>query len=489
MRSPPRARSALVAALAACLFALIAGAKWETLHRYGSPMPDWDQWDAEGAHLLIPWIEGRDFLTQLVTPHNEHRVVLTKLQNLALYLVSGQWDARLQSVVNALLHTGLGVGMWLGARRCVGGAWQAALFVIVAALFAPPVAWENVRGGFHSQQYWLVSLSVVAVATLPFSPAGAPRWWAGLLAATLALGSMASGFLAAFTVLLVVGWRTARREVPWRAAWPTLAACATIVAIGLAIRVAPEGHSHMRAASVGGFLLSTLHSLEWPLRGAPWAGLILWLPWGVAAWRALAGRADRAGQVIAALGLWVIGQILAAAYARGAGGDYPSSRYMDTLAVGLFVNALALARLLPRVTLPRAARWALRTGAVAWLAIFGTGLVTHLASVARFDLPASRRYYDRAEANVAAYVATGDRRHLAGPDVPHPDPDALARWLDHPGIRAALPVPLRTSAEMSVPSYWAWQATTHGLLIAALAGGGALLLGAVAWRSARRAPR
>ena len=34
------------AACGLCLFLVIVAAKWATFDRFGSPMPDWDQWDA-----------------------------------------------------------------------------------------------------------------------------------------------------------------------------------------------------------------------------------------------------------------------------------------------------------------------------------------------------------------------------------------------------------------------------------------------------------
>src|SRR5687768_9324622 len=109
-------KSVLSVGLATCLFLLIVAAKWAIFDRYGSPMPDWDQWDAEAVELFIPWFEGKDFLSHLFHPHNEHRVILTKLQNLALVLLNGQWDSRLEAVTNALLHTVLAVAFWLCAR-------------------------------------------------------------------------------------------------------------------------------------------------------------------------------------------------------------------------------------------------------------------------------------------------------------------------------------------------------------------------------------
>ncbi len=86
---------AIRAGLLVSLAAFVLGARWVAVNRFGSDLPQWDQWDAEGLHSLIPWSAHRFFLRELFLPHNEHRVVVTKLLNLGLTLANGQWDQRL----------------------------------------------------------------------------------------------------------------------------------------------------------------------------------------------------------------------------------------------------------------------------------------------------------------------------------------------------------------------------------------------------------
>ena len=59
------------AAFAVCLFLLILGTKWATFDRYGSPMPDWDQWDAEGP-LYRAWLAGSLDWRFLLAAHNDY---------------------------------------------------------------------------------------------------------------------------------------------------------------------------------------------------------------------------------------------------------------------------------------------------------------------------------------------------------------------------------------------------------------------------------
>ncbi|MBI5689411.1 MAG: hypothetical protein HZC55_04885 [Verrucomicrobia bacterium] len=448
----------LNAALALCLFLIIATAKWATFDRWGSPMPDWDQWDAEAGELLSPWYGKDNFVRHLFHPHNEHRVILTKLHNLSLTVLNGQWDSRLEAVTNAMLHAAIAAALWLAAARWVSRAWLAPLFLLLVGLFAPPVAWQNVLGGFHSQQYWLVGLSFLTIATLPFHRPGSRGWWLGAFAAILVLGSMGSGLLAAATVSAVVAWRLLRREIPGRQAWPTLALACVLIAVGFAARIEVDWHQHMKARSVHDFVFSMLHSLQWPWRERNWYALVLWLPWLLTLAHVLASprpagpsgageataapASSRAGPVLAALGGWVVLQIAATAYARGAGADYPASRYMDTLSFGVAINGLALAWLHSSTTQTKA-RLGLGIFALGWLLVLGFGLHPQLDGTFRIELPDAVKYYRKAEGHLRRYLATDDPRQLAYPDIPYPSAQGLIDRLADPHLRALMPVPVR----------------------------------------------
>jgi hypothetical protein len=462
----------LPAAFAACLFLLIVGGKWATFDRYGSAMPDWDQWDAEAVELLIPWFENDDFLRHLLHPHNEHRVIMTKLQNLALVLLNGQWDSRLEAATNALVHAALAVGFWLFGRRCLAARWQPMLFLLLLALFALPVAWQNVLGGFHSQQYWLAGLSFAAIALVPFARTGSLGWWTGIVAAVLALGTMGSGFLAAAVVLVVLGWRLLRGNATLRETWPALALMSALVAFGLLTRVEVEWHSNLKAKSVHDFVFTIVHSLQWPWRGKHWAAIVLWLPWLLVVyhavrWPATTSRRDNvtptAGQdapsghpawgsvapplahalTIGALGLWVLVQLAATGYARGAGADYPASRYMDTLTFGAAVNALALGWLLSRGGVPPGLRLSRYAVSLAWILTFGFGLHNLLAHTVRWELADAKKYYLKAESNMRRYLASNDPKQLAHPEIPFPSAEGLIERLARPSLRSLMPLPIR----------------------------------------------
>ncbi len=441
------------AACGVCLFVVVVAAKWATFERFGSPMPDWDQWDAEASALLVPWLTGDPgFLGQLFAAHNEHRVVLTKLQALALTIANGQWDARLEAVVNAGLHGLVVWGLWGLAARRWSGPPLALFWVVLAAFTGLPLAWQNVLGGFHSQQYWLLGLSVATVALLPFARAGSARWWAGTAAATLALFSMGSGLLAAGAAGVLVVLRWARREMSARDTLATLAVTAAVVGVGLLLRVEVEWHQEMKARTAADFLGSIVRSLQWPWREQAWAALMLWVPWTLVALGRLRPRPrgeaphgrDNHALLVTGLGGWVLLQVAATAYARGAGGGYPASRYMDTLALGVVANALALLHLhagkRPRLV---------RGLGLLWLGLLAAGLPPLVRDTFGSDLRDARNYYRKAEGYLRRYLATGDAAHLIPPDIPYPSVQGLVDRLTIPSLRALLPVPLQTPVTLA----------------------------------------
>ncbi len=440
-----------------CLFVLVVGAHWAAVDKFASDIPNWDQWDAEGLNLLAPWFEHDHFVAHLFQPHNEHRVVVTKLQNLVLTLANGQWDARLECVFNAALHAALAVAFWIvgcrwlkGARGTAPALLHAALFLALAGLFAAPVAWQNILGGFHSQQYWLLLLSFAAMILLPFAPKWSGSWWAGALAAILALFTMGSGFFAALAVLGVIGFRWAVRDTKSRASWPTLALTLALVAIGWLTRVEVDYHQTLKAKTASDFFLSLVHSLQWPApRAYSWLAAVLWLPWLAVVGRVLRTPRDNPiALTLAGLGGWVFAQIVATAYARGAGGDYPASRYMDTLAFGIAANALALGWLLVSAPPSRFLNIARGTFGVAWLGVLAWGVydLGHLAIAV--EMPDVKRFYVKAEAHMRGYLATNNPAQLAFPDIPYPSAASLLERLDHPSLTALMPVSIRAPLAM-----------------------------------------
>ena len=440
------------------LFAFILGVRWAVFDRYGMTLPEWDQWDAEGLMLLAPWFNHDHFLTALFTPHNEHRVVLTKLLNLGLTLANGHWDQRLEATANALFPASLAVTFWWLARRHLTRRWLGAFGVFLGIILAFPFAWQNVLGGFHSQQFFLVGLALIAIALLPFSGPFSGHWWVGAAAALLGLFSMASGFFGAVVVIGLLGVQYCRRERTFISMWPTLVVCAAASAIGWLTRHEVSYHVALKAQNLHDFVFTILRSLQWPAPLSTWFALVLWLPWTwlvarvVVASRPLNASARAFGYFIIGLGGWVWLQLVATGYARGAGGPPPASRYIDTLVFGLIANALALLWLAAPELLARPARRLLAGVAVAWVAVFTWGAQAELREIFTVALPPVKVYHDYCEINVRNYLYTGNEKFLDHEEIPYPGAIAFLERIKIPVLRQRLPMTVRPPLQVIAAS-------------------------------------
>ncbi len=373
-----------------------------------SPLPFFDQWHGEGKNLLLPYLEGRLGWQDLVAPHNQHRILLTRLLVLGLFSINGQWDAQVEMIAAALVHVATAVLLgWLLIRR-LDRRWQGTMLGALVALFALPFDWEDtLSGGFQSQIYFLILGSIAAIAGMAHRP-GTMRWWVGVFAAALAWFSVASGFVA---TVVIAGWSGL---LLWRGAgvawenrvnlWVAVGLTAAGVALVFGLPVMDSNH----ALSVADFLTVFTGLLSWPV-GSPAGAAILYLPWSVLLWRGLCrpGSAELgAGErLLLPLGAWVILQAAVLAFARNRHADpLAVSRYMAVLAPGVLVNLGCLAVL----SRDRLGRPALAVGAASLWAVsvlFGLGQLTRRALSEQ--LPEHRAGNERQRQNIAAFLASG----------------------------------------------------------------------------------
>src|ERR1039458_3823782 len=130
----------------ACALVVI-GAKIWTIAQYGSPTPFWDQWDFEGAILYPKYFDGTLKLSDLIAPHNEHRIFMTRLWSLLLLELGGYWDPILQMVANTLLLGGF-VALFVAAfRPILDRASWIAFALLFTVIFSLPFGWENTLAG------------------------------------------------------------------------------------------------------------------------------------------------------------------------------------------------------------------------------------------------------------------------------------------------------------------------------------------------------
>ena len=90
--------------LPAAVFALVLAVQLFLVARVGTDIPFQDQWDVEGRALYPAWRDGTWHAADLFRPHNEHRILWTRLLDLALFAANGQWDPLVQLAASAVLR-------------------------------------------------------------------------------------------------------------------------------------------------------------------------------------------------------------------------------------------------------------------------------------------------------------------------------------------------------------------------------------------------
>src|SRR5262249_55217188 len=153
------------------LFLVVFSAKLLFLGSYHVTVPYWDEW-VMGADLFRPYHDCSLGWSQMFRLHNEHRVFFTRLLSLALLVVDGQWDPRLQQVVDAAIHAltagVLAAMLW----RASGRRHLLTLLGVCVVTFALPFSWENTLLGFQSQFYFQLLFFVLALRLMTGFPIG-----------------------------------------------------------------------------------------------------------------------------------------------------------------------------------------------------------------------------------------------------------------------------------------------------------------------------
>lgn len=460
----------------AALFAVAIGSRWTLIAQHGVPVPFHDQWSAEGEAIFEPWFAGELGWEDFLKPSNEHRPALTRLLAFAEFRLTGQWNTRLQMLVNSLFYALTAVALSLHARAVFSPRGWVAATAAIAFIFALQGNYENAVWGYQSQFYLMVLLGVVYLGGTFSAARIDARWVAAQAAGALGLVAMAGGTLAPIAVAVIAFARLVHRRHPHAAA--TLVSAIALALLGWWMLPASVGDGPLQVRSAVMFVEALLKLLAWPSPIALAAALIH-LPWLLVAVRTLLAREGPPGdRVFTVLGGWVLLQAMAIAWSRGGSFSEIPPRYFDILVVGLVVNGLCLA------TLIRDHRR--RAGSLvfggAWLVAVSAGL-WHSNRPARMDpiLETNSALHHRTLEVVRDYISTGDAAVLQrDPFVAHHFPSiaTMRRLLDNPGIRASLPStvrgdPVPTATERftdGVPGSWPWLLGIAGTAFAVAAG-------------------
>lgn len=427
------------------VFSVALIARFIYVSLYAGSIPFWDQWDGEADRLFLPWLNGTWHWLNLFSPHNEHRIALTRLLTLALFEMNHrQWDNLVEAYACAVVFAAMETLLYARLSRGLPHPTQRfALLVFMALLAALPFAWENIVCGFQSQFYFMALVAIAMQSVAAFGIGS--RRDIVLLAAlgVISLFTMASGLIACLAVVVAVvirGWL--KEQAPAYFAPCIFGSMVLITIVGLALTPSLPFHNTLKAQGAAEHITSLMINLAWPwqpLLSRRWwcAILILWLPTLVWIVRVLHRRSlGRTDAFVGGMLTWVGLQFLAIAHSRGHDMSALASRYMDIPAIGIALNAyLALAQLTS--TNNRFVGWV-----VATLFFIVTLLGLHRRQENDMNELLQRHALTVIETkHVRDYLATGNATNLQQPPlyIPYPDATRLRSLLDNPTVRAMLP--------------------------------------------------
>jgi hypothetical protein len=421
--------------IALSLGVLVFSSRLWLIATWGTAIPYWDEWDADAA-LYRAWLTDHLTWSDLFAPHNEHRITLTRLANLGLFVACGRWAPLAGLLLNAALHASTAAILaWMFWRSFSPPARLLAIAGL-ALLFTAPAGWQNALWGFQSQVYFASLLTVAGLVVIARSALAAPVWWSGFALLTISLFSNAGALLGLAAAFVASPWVGASLRARWVASGALLAA----IVLGLLLRVDVPHHAGLRASSVAQFLSVFTRALSWPHVDSPFAWLVLQAPLAaLCAWRWKTGQSFAAAERTAlALGVFACLHAAAIAHSRGAGliEARALSRYQDPLILGAAAQLFAAVRL-ATLAGPRA-----RLLALGWGGATALGLIALTSTNLTFHLPFKLQQDRTSLAMVRRYVMTRNPAELVpGPGYtgPHPNPQAVQRVLDDAVLRPFLP--------------------------------------------------
>ena len=433
------------------VFFIIFSIKLVLIAEYGNSVPFWDQWDAEADFLYLPWVEGRLELSQLFAPHNEHRILWTRLLGIAeLEFNGGIWDPLFQMLVNAALHS-LAILIFLTVLKKELPKQSFHVFAFMGILlFGIPYGWENTLSGFQSQFYFMLLFGFISIAVLIKTEPLGVKWFCGYFLLILSCFSLSSGFLAGVAVsgCYVLQMIYARKI--------NISKVTGIILLGIYSTIAylmipvNDGHEALKASSIQDFIVAFAKSLSFPFPNNPAMAFIIQMPFLIMLSISViktekSDNSPKIPWILMAVGIWVWLNAAATAYGRGQGGGAPASRYMDTITVGIMLNYALLffirQKFNSRIIL---------MGVCLWVLVVSVGSFNYLSDSVIPELKSKERFSKIQASNLRNYLYTGNRDLFKSQPyfhIPYPSAERLIMLLDNPNMRNMLPSELLSSVK------------------------------------------
>ena len=410
---------------------IVFGSMLVTVENYSLSIPFFDEWGAEAVILYKNYENGELVASDLFLPHNGHRIVLTRLTALVLYIINGGWDPQVQMIINALLHAILcAVLVRIIFHRLQSGTIFVLPVVLTILLFSVPFSWMSITVAFQSQFYFMALFSILALHYLTSS-----RFILGSIYSLLAMLSMTPGafVLPAFagaTLVSALQSRTLNRIQ----AFLCIVSILLFIVFVLTLREEPTAQA-LHAQHIPGFFYSLLHTISWPFSYEFGVGLIVHVPFAL--YLIQSASSSRGSSFLLALGVFVAFQILAMAYFRGSDGVLPANRYWEILIIGLWVNGICTYSMARHRNTNFTKRFAL-----VWLFVAAIGLSAVGYQSFSEGLPNRKADGLTAQSLILEFLGEEDRDIFLGRspfEVSHPDIDALVALLQDEQIQELLP--------------------------------------------------
>lgn len=424
------------------LFALIIMLpRWYYVENFAVALPFWDQWDAEWAGLLKPWIEGKLRLSHLLVGHNEHRILPTRLTTLLIFICTGMWnnltEARLNIPLSALTPIIL---IWLLRKdgQISGSKWLVIIVILAGASL--PFSWENILIGFQSQFYFLNLFTLCALALAVYRPEQPSALFLILFFCILSILTTASGLLTSMAVTVVYLLNSFIRARHSSKSFLMIVTLLTMSLIAYFTMPVVNGHYLLHAETLWEFIKSAIRIMGWPLRGSQLHIGLMWLP-SLITIPILILRRKIVHIDLLMIGcfVWTGMQIAALAYGRGHEILHMPSRYSEVLLLGLAGNSWFILRL------PDTFGKTIRTRKflVVLVAAFYSATFISLIQRTKGDFKTMKEERERRitqTSNVCQYLASKNFTLLnkTGFQLPYPNPTKLQQFLDDPQLQKVL---------------------------------------------------
>lgn len=477
-------------ALAASLTLLAFFSRAWLVNSWGSPVPFWDQWDSEALGLYLPWLEHTLGWRDFFSAHNEHRIVLTRLAALTLFVAQDGWHTWSQLLLNGTLHATTFFLLFHALARDLTPRTLLIFSCGLALLATATAGWQNALWGFQTQFYFAQLFAAGAFLAMAGSAPLTAGWWLGALSASLALLSNGGGWFAPLSVLggmLIVHFRQfpVQRRVRFII---SLGVLVFLTAAGMLLSAKAPQHALFYARDLSQFWAVCSRSLAWPyVYTGGVAFLVMQSPvlfLVVSRWREKSPftTAERAAVMVA---LYAGLSAAAVAYSRGGVllNSVPLSRYHDAFILGTAAQLFAL------LVIARSNGRPGRLAAIGWCALLMAGLISLTTENLVRHLPLIHAQDQASLIKVRAYAVTGDVRVLTptpGKSGPHPSsPQTVADIMSNPTIKPHLPVELTQPQDTPLNPPWLIRHARSLTLISALLFAGSLTV--LALRSRRPA--